>query len=147
MSSFTHSGFMTKEHVKEIAHPILFLLLVSPVVAFFELWALTQLKSLKQPTREFNQYAARLSLVNLQLLRNPSVRMVRVGVPTDIHAMGTMLAVSRNAKGFLLANKVSFIDPVTLSSKSREQLRTPFDLSRINNYILIEDIRHYGRSS
>lgn len=148
--SFTHSDLLTKQRIKDVLIPFFILFLLAPAVFQLETWLLQKMEVFQEqrllprrmPSREVNQYAARLSAVNLQLMRNPRIRMVKVGVPYKIHAMGSMLAVSRTAKPLLEANRISYIDPTSLSEKEKVAVRAPFDVATINNYILIEDARN-----
>lgn len=141
---------------KKTLQQVLGLLLVSPFVFLIEM-ALYQKarEALLNPTHD-----ARLKNVSYEILKNPSIRVVKITLPetvlqfsrglaTSMSLTGSiqrdgdlvkMWAVSRNAKTLLVYRDIRFIDPVAMPVAMKAGLQLPFDSATLSNYLLIPQV-------
>ncbi len=141
---------------KKTLQQVLGLLLLSPFVFLVEM-ALYQKarEALLNPTHD-----TRLKNVSYEILKNPSIRVVRITLPetvlqfsrglaTSMSLTGSiqrdgdlvkMWAVSRNAKTLLVYRDIRFIDPVAMPVAMKAGLQLPFDSATLSNYLLIPQV-------
>lgn len=134
----------------------LWLLFISPFIFLLEM-------ALYQKAREAvlnPSHDTRLKTVSYELLKTPSIRIIKINCPekvlqfsrglaTSMSLTGSiqrngdqvkMWAVSRNAKNLLVYRDIRYIDPVALPTELKASLQLPFDSGLLTNFLLIPQV-------
>jgi len=153
---FIYARHYCRYYFKQISKffgPLLFVLLLCPLVYELEVQGLKKLRRMWNPSP-----AKKFSAAYLDLLRDRQVHMIRLKLPGEVMryqrilaSRGSlpsyfdgnvpMLAVSRNARNILERHALNYVDPTYFPTEVRAGLDLPFSRKDLSRYLFIRDLR------